>query len=195
MLLLLTLAVIVAGARLPFITPGDPLLELLAIHVGLLIGFGLAVVVMARWENASWVRFLRPLTTVGVIFTCYTTLGKLGVTAMPFVVDGWLSRLDTLLVGLNPSLLLEPYLTPGRVEFFSFFYGAFIPYIYVTIALNCLGQPPVLRDQFLTGWVALYFLSYLGYIFLPARGPLVFHEYDYAGPISGGFFYKALRVL
>jgi len=188
-LLLLALSVIVTAARLPYTTPREPLLELLVIQSALLIGFGSAVLAMARWDQAFWVRFVRPAATVGVVFTCYTTLGKLGVTAMPYLADGWLARLDTILLGSNPTFLLEPYLTPGRVEFFSFFYGAFIPYVYVTIALNCLGQPPLVREQFLTGWVILYFVSYLGYMFVPARGPGVFHEHDYTVAISGGYFY------
>ncbi len=62
--------------------------------------------------------------------------------------------------------------------------------MYVTIALNCVGQPPLVREQFLTGWVILYFLSYLGYIFLPACGPVVFHEADYAVAVEGGFFFR-----
>jgi PAP2 superfamily len=188
-LLLLALSVVVALTRLPWTAPPGPLLELLVIQACLLVGFGLAVLVLTLWEHGWWVRFLRPLVTVAVIFTCYTTLGRLGVVAMPYLADGWLSWLDTRLFGTNPTFFLQPYLTPGRVEFFSFFYGAFIPYIYLTIALNCLGQPPVVRDQFLTGWVILYFVSYLGYIFLPGQGPGAFHEHEFAVPLSGGTFY------
>ena len=33
--------------------------------------------------------------------------------------------------------------TPGCVEFFSFIYGAFIPYIYLSLFLGCLGRLPV----------------------------------------------------
>ena len=80
-------------------------------------------------------------------------------------------------------------MTPGRVEFFSFAYGAFIPYINITIALNCLGRPPPERDQFLTGWVFLYAISYLGYIFVPGHGPVVYHAGDYRVALEGGFFY------
>jgi hypothetical protein len=189
-LLILLLSIAVAAARLPFTTPGGPLLALLGIQLTLFICFGAVVAVMIYRERAGWVPFLRSAATVTTIFTCYTTLGKLGVTAMPYLADGWLSRLDTRLLGSNPTFLLEPYLTPGRVEFFSFFYGAFIPYVYVTIALNCLGQPPLVRDQFLTGWVMLYFVSYLGYMFLPARGPGFYHEQDYSVAVAGGFFYQ-----
>jgi membrane-associated phospholipid phosphatase len=192
-LLLLVLSVVVATVRLPMTTPQEPLLELLVIQLGLFIGFGLAVAVMILWDGSHWVQYLRPAATVSVIFTCYTTLGKLGVTAISYRADGWLSALDTQMLGSNPTFLLETYLTPGRVELFSFFYGAFIPYVYVTIALNCVGQPPLVREQFLTGWVLLYFLSYLGYIFLPACGPVVFHQADYSVAVEGGFFFQMVK--
>jgi membrane-associated phospholipid phosphatase len=184
---LLAVAVVVAAVRLP--SNPAPLLDSLILHAALLAGFTIAVVVMMRRERSGWVQLLRPAVTVTVIFPLYSSLGKLGVTAMPYLTDSALSRIDTWMFGVDPSLFLEPYLTPGRIEFFSFIYGAFIPYIYVTIVLNCLGRPPLERNQFLTGWVFTYAISYLGYIFLPARGPLVYHQADYQVVLSGGYFY------
>lgn len=192
-LLLLALSVVVAGVRLPFVEPAGELVRLFVIQLGLLIAFSLTAAAMIRWEGRTWVHFVRPAATIGVVFTCYTTLGALGVAAVPYRADGWLSQADTLLLGFNPTFAIEPYLTPERIEFFAFFYGAFIPYIYVTLALNCLGQPVLVREQFLTGWVILYFISYLGYIFLPAHGPLIYHAAEYTVPITGGFFLKMVQ--
>ncbi len=181
-LALLLLAAAIAATRLP-------LQSLSWTHLGLLLGFALCVILTVRHERSAWVQFARPALTVGVIFTCYTTLGWLGVDAFSFRADAALSAADTWLFGFDPSLAMEPYITWGRVELFSFAYGAFIPYINLTIALNCLGRPPLERDQFLTGWVFLYSISYLGYIFVPAHGPIVFHADDYRVALEGGFFY------
>jgi membrane-associated phospholipid phosphatase len=189
-LALLVLAVGVAGLRLPSVR--EPLVGLFVLHLVLLAAFASAVVVLVRWERRGWVQFVRPAAIVMVIFTLYATLGRLGVEAMPYLADGFLSRLDTALFGFDPSLALEPYLTYGRVEFFSFVYSAFIPYINVTIILSCLGLPPLRRDQFLTGWVLTYAISYLGYIFVPAQGPVLYHAADYESALSGGFFYEVV---
>ncbi|MBI3408031.1 MAG: phosphatase PAP2 family protein [Planctomycetes bacterium] len=189
----LTLTVVVAAVRLLCGSTTRPLAELLFIQSALLVGFGSAVIAMVSRERAPWVNVFRPVATVAVMFTCYTTIGRLGVTAMPYDVDAALSKIDAFFFGTDPTFLLEPYSTPGRVEFFSFFYGAFIPYIYVTITLNCIGQPLLKRYQFLTGWVFLYAISYLGYLFLPARGPVILHEHEYAVQLSGGFFYQSVR--
>jgi hypothetical protein len=184
---LLVIAIAVAGGRLVV----DPAYttDALILHATMLIGFVIAVTFSSCRDDAGWVRFVRPVVTVTIIFTCYTSLGKLGLMAMPFTTDAVLSQIDIWLFGVDPSLFLEPYLTPTRIEFFSFVYGAFIPYIYLTIVLNCLGRPPLEREQFLTGWVFTYCISFLGYVFLPARGPAFFHEADYRVALSGGYFY------
>jgi len=183
-LVLLLLAAAVAVIWLPFCH------WLVSMQLGMLAGWVVAVAGMARWERWRGVQFLRPALTVGVIFTCYTTLGRLGVDGMPYLVDAALSRIDTWFWGTDPSLWLQRLQTPGWVEFFSFIYGSFIPYIYLSLALGCLGRPPLERDQFLTGWVFLYVISYLGYIFLPARGPISYHESDYHVALQGGIFYQ-----
>lgn len=191
-LALLVLAVAVALVRWPAV--GSSLTPLVAVHVGLLIGFLACVIGLARWEWSSWVQLLRPVATVMVILALYTGLGKLGVAAMPYLADAALSKADNWLLGFDPSLAIQKYQTPGRVEFFSFVYGTFIPYIHLSLFLGCLGRPPLERDQFLTGWVFTYAVSYLGYIFVPAHGPVVFQVDQYSVNLDGGFFYQVVVV-
>src|SRR5207248_11595884 len=105
--------------------------RLLTLQAVLLIVFAACVAWWVRLEQWWAVAYLRPAVTVTVVFTCYTTLGQLGVAAMPYRCDAALSALDNRLLGFDPSLAVQPYQTPGRVEFFSFVYGAFIPYIYL----------------------------------------------------------------
>ena len=185
---LLLLAVLVAGIPWPGLK--HVAADFVWLHVTLLAGFVAVAFFLVRHERANSVQWLRPLVTVAVIFTLYTSLGKLGVAAMPYLTDATLSRIDTWLFGVDPSLWVQRYQAPGLVEFFSIFYGAFIPYINLSLALNCLGRPPVERDQFLTGWVFTYAISYLGYLFVPAQGPIVFHAGDYDVSLAGNFFYR-----
>lgn len=195
-LALLTVAVVLAAVRLP--TVGDALVPYLALQGAMLAGFLALVAFWTRWEQQPWVQFLRPAVTVAIIFTCYTSLGKLGVVAWPYQseppyrADAFLSRLDTRLLGIDPTLWIQRFQTPGWVEFFSFAYGAFIPYIYLSMALGCLGRPAGERDEFLTGWVLTYAISYLGYMFVPAHGPVVGHAATYTVTLHGGFFYQTV---
>jgi membrane-associated phospholipid phosphatase len=159
------------------------------LHLALLVALVLFCVAASRRGHAPWVVFGRPLLAIVIIYTLYTSLGRLGLASMPFRADETLSALDTwLFAGRDPSLLLEPWLSPGRVEFYAFFYALFIPYINLSLILGSLGRPPVERDQFLTGWAFTYALSYLGYLFLPAQGPVVLHAADYGVALQGGYF-------
>jgi hypothetical protein len=186
-LALLALAALVALVRWPWV--GAELTPLVFVHVALLTGFLACAAVLARRETRGWVPYVRAIVTVAVIFTLYTSLGKLGVTAMPYLADAGLSRVDNALLGFDPSLALQRYQTPGSVEFFSMIYSCFIPYINLSLFLGCLGRPPLERDQFLTGWVFTYAISYLGYIFLPAHGPVVYQAAQYTVHLAGGDFY------
>jgi hypothetical protein len=191
-LALLVLAAVVALVAWPI--KGAPLTYLVAAQVALLAGFTLAAILLARFERYQWVLWARPVATVTVIFTLYSTLGLLGVAAMPYLADAWLWRADRWLLDFDLSLAIQPYQTWGRVEFFSFVYACFIPYIYLSLFLGCLGRPPLERDQYLTGWVFTYAISYLGYLFVPAHGPGVYQAAEYAVALQGGFFYHTVVV-
>jgi PAP2 superfamily len=187
---LLVLANVVCIARWPAV--GSALTFISLALLGLLIVEVIAMFVLARWEDRRWVPFVRAVLAVTVVFSLYTALGKLGVVAMPYLADAALSKVDNWLLGFDPSLAIQPYQTSGWIEFLSFAYGAFIPYIYLSIFLGCVGKPALERDQYLTGWIITYAISYLGYIFIPGHGPGVYQADQYDVVLGGGFFYRVV---
>ena len=186
-LAVLLLAVLTAAIRLE--AAGT---SLLAIHLFLLAAFGAASWAFARWRESRAVGYLRPTATVTVVFTLYGTLGALGFAAMPYCADGFLSQADQWLFGFDPSLALQPFQSPGWVEFYSFVYAAFIPYVYLSLLLNCLGRDSRERNVFLTGWVLTYAISFIGYMFVPAHGPVVYQAADYDAVLAGSTFYRVV---
>ena len=74
------------------------------------------------------------------------------------------------------------------IEFFSLVYGWFIPYLWLSILLGCLGRPAGERDAFLLGLSITYSLAYLGYLFVPSRGPIEW--YRFAAPLHGGALHQ-----
>jgi hypothetical protein len=189
-LALLVLAIAVCLVRWPAV--GSPLTPLAVCIIALFFGLLAAAVVLTIWENRRWVPFARAVVTVIVVFSLYTALGKLGVVAMPYLADATLSRADNWLFGFDPSLAIQPFQTPARVEALSLVYASFIPYIYLSLFLGCIGRPTLERDQYLTGWIFTYAISYLGYIFVPAHGPVVFQADQYQVALQGGFFYRVV---
>jgi membrane-associated phospholipid phosphatase len=130
------------------------------------------------------------VAVVAAMFTLYATLGRVTFAAIPWLADPALATVDRLLLaGRSPSLVVDPFVTPVMVEVLSFFYGAFIPYLYISIFLGLVGRAPAEREVFITGFALLYAMSFLGYLFVPARGPIVELAAAYGTPLTGGRFH------
>ena len=148
---------------------GAPVAGSLATHAALLCGFAGVAWWLGRREGAV----VRAIAIIAVMFTLYTTLGHVAFTAIPWLADPWLEQADrVLLLGRAPVLAVEPLAATGWAKLLSFGYAMFIPYLYLSIILSLVGRPPAERDEFVTGFAVLYALSFLGYLFLPARGPV-----------------------
>jgi len=178
---ILVVVVCVLGCNLPRLQSS------FLLHLGILAAY-LVLIPFARTRPV-----LRALTTLGVMFTLYLTLATIPFEAVPWTGDAALSRADEVLFfGTNPALWIEPYITHARLEFFSFVYALFIPYVYLSIFIGLVGRPDVERNAFVTGLAVTYAIGFLGYLFVPARGPVVFLEPLFAGPLHGGMFHDTI---
>ena len=165
---------------------GAPLRDALLLHAGLLLGYALLAAAL-RHRSAT---VLRGIAVIAVMFTLYTTLGHVAFQAVPWLADPWLERADRALFGgRSPALMLAPLGATRWAEFLSVFYAAFIPYLYLSIFLGLIGRPERERDEFVIGFATLYALSFLGYLFLPARGPIVELAGQFPNPVRGGAFH------
>lgn len=191
-LVLLLVVVSVLAAR---VIAGVPLVNALLLHGSLLVGYAVIVLVLARHPQASWASVVRGAAVIAVMFTLYTTLGHVAFEAIPWTGDAVLAGLDrALFFGLSPALRLAPQIWGARLEMFSFIYAWFIPYLYMSIFLGLIGRPAVERDAFVTGFALLYALSFLGYLFVPARGPVVYQAADFQAPLAGGYFHDLVAA-
>ena len=169
---------------------GAPVGIWVLIHLAMLSGYLLLTLLMVRNAAAGWVPWLRALTVITVMFSLYSTLGRAVFLAIPWNGDAALNALDTLLFnGTTPALWAESLVTPGRLEFFSFCYGFFIPYLYLSILTGLFGRPQRERLRFISGFAVLYAISFVGYLYVPARGPIVFNAPEFSAPLAGGYFH------
>ena len=178
---------VVSATLLVAVLAGAPLGASLALHAGMMAAFAVLAWRIGAREGAV----VRGLAVMAVMFTLYTTLGHVAFTAIPWVADPWLEAADrALLLGRSPSLAVEPLAATGWAKLLSFCYAMFIPYLYLSILLSLIGRPAKERDEFVTGFAVLYALSFLGYLFLPARGPIVQMAGAFTLPIDGGAFHR-----
>lgn len=157
--------------------------QALPLHAALFIAF-LATAALARRHDG-----IRAFALVAVLMTLYSTLAEPAFVAMRGAKDATLAAVDRVLAfGHDPALVAQHFVTPANLEFFSFIYGFFIPYLWISIFLGCVGRPRPERAAFLLGLTITYTLAYLGYLFVPARGPVEW--YAFAAPLHGGRFHR-----
>lgn len=160
------------------------------VHLLMLIGYAALTVTMIRNRDAGWVPWARALVVIHVMFGLYSTLGRVVFVAIPWNADPWLDVVDNWLFGgVSPALWAQRWLSYGSVEFFSFCYGIFIPYLYLSILTGLVGRPDHERRRFVSGFAILYSISFLGYLYLPAKGPIVQNSAEFTTALSGGFWH------
>jgi hypothetical protein len=164
-------------------------------HLVVLLGFMLGSAWLWRRQDRRWEPAARGTLVFAILFFLYGSLGHVAFEAIPWNADPWLSRLD-IRFGWGRAPALEAQALTRHlwsVELLSAYYAAFIPYLYLSIFLGLLGRPPLERERFLLAFALLYSLSFMGYLFVPARGPIVELAGRFAGPIQGGFFHGLVR--
>jgi hypothetical protein len=157
--------------------------QALPLHAALLVAF-LATAALARRHDG-----IRAFALVAVLMTLYSTLAEPAFVAMHGAKDATLAAIDRAIAfGHDPALAAQHLVTAANLEVFSFIYGFFIPYLWLSILLGCVGRPRHERAAFLLGLTITYTLAYLGYLFVPARGPV--ELYAFAAPLHGGRFHR-----
>ncbi|MDH5758396.1 MAG: phosphatase PAP2 family protein [Gemmatimonadota bacterium] len=186
-----TLGVVTLTLLASFLS-GRPVGSDLVLHVGVSALLGVVVLGAARIAGEEARTLVTAVTVVGVMFFLYASLGRVAFAAIPWIGDPWLRAADRVLgLGAEPVLWVNRWLAAHAwsTEALSVFYGAFIPYIYLTIFLGLVARPRESRRVFILAFAILYGVSFMGYLFVPARGPVVFMEDAFASPLQGGFFH------
>ena len=180
---------ILSIAAVVFASGGSATRDAFLLHSAILGAFALSTRLATRGAEAAWVPWLRSTATVAVILTLYSTLAEPAFVVIGGSRDAALASIDRALAcGVDPALAVEPWVDPFRLELFALVYGWFIPFLYISIFLGCFGRPDEERDDFLFGLSLTYAISYLGYLLVPARGPI--EHYAFQAELAGGQFHR-----
>jgi hypothetical protein len=161
-----------------------------ALHAFLLVSFGLLAAAMARDPGGAWVPWARAIGTVTVMMILYSSLGRPVLAMIPWRADAWIDSADRFLfAGRSPARWAAGHVGDRGIEFWSAIYGFFVPFLYLSILLGCVGRPARERTRFLSGFAVTYALAYLGYLFLPTTGPI---EFLGTAPPRGGAVHRMI---
>lgn len=128
---------------------------------------------------------------VGVIVENYLVLRELLPLLRPDHVDAALLHIDIVLFGVEPSLWMEQFNQRPIIEWFSFFYFSYFvicgAYLVAVVGFN---RDKTTMSQFGVGTLLVYCGGQLGYILVPAYGPVKFLADSFHAPIQGGYFWN-----
>jgi len=130
-------------------------------------------------------------TIVGVILGSYLMLRDLLPAVRPDELDAALLDIDVRLCGVEPTLWLEPFTTPPVVEYFAFFYFSYFAIcVMFTVAVIGLNAAPEATSEFAIGSALVCCVGQLGYVAVPAYGPVHHLEGHFHAPLKGGLFFR-----
>ncbi|HJQ22749.1 MAG TPA: phosphatase PAP2 family protein [Blastocatellia bacterium] len=159
------------------------------------------VVLLARWDRAAplrvarFSRFIHGWYPVALISATYKELTYLIPLVHPRDFDVELAAIDHRLFGVHPTVWLERFNWPALTEVLQLAYAT---YYFLPIMLGAVLWH---KRQFETFrfWVFVvalgFYVSYLGYITVPATGPRFLPEIKAAQaiPLTGVWLFQGLR--
>jgi membrane-associated phospholipid phosphatase len=160
-------------------------------HLGFLLAFATVVGAVAASPRSTWAVWSRAIATIAVLMFLYSSLGSPVFAIIPWRADRFLAEADSALFGgHSPALWAARHIGEAGLEFWSLIYGFFVPFLYLSIFLGCVGRPASEREEFLIGFSVTYAIAYLGYLFLPSTGPIEF--FPSVAPPRGGPLHRLI---
>jgi membrane-associated phospholipid phosphatase len=153
---------------------------------------GLLIVYQVKRPNpTTWI--FRNWYPVPIIGCCYKEMALFIPVMRHADSDQWLADLDYRIWHANPTVWLERVQGPGLTEFLQVVYTLFLPAVLlIAWLLWRKGRYPEL--QYYLFLIALGFLaSYIGYMFVPARGPRFLLKHLQHVPLHGMWLFKDMQ--
>ena len=174
--------------------------QLIAAHAAAIA----VITLIAKWARASsrhvaykfqLSHFIRGWYVVALIPMSYKELSYLIPLIHPRDFDVELAMIDYRIFGAHPTIWLERVTWPTLTEFLQISYAT---YYFWPIILGAVLWRKRWFDKY-HFWVFVialgFYLSYLGYILVPATGPrfLPLIKDAQSGPLTGIWFYQTIR--
>ena len=162
--------------------------SLVTAHV---LGGALIVYQVKRPNPTTWIfRNWYPVPFVGA---CYKEMALFIPVVRHTDSDQWLAGLDYRIWHANPTVWLERLHSPGFTEFLQTVYTLFIPAVLLVACLLWL-KGRYAEFQYYAFLIALGFLaSYIGYLFVPARGPRFLLKHLQHIPLQGMWLFQGMQ--
>jgi membrane-associated phospholipid phosphatase len=134
------------------------------------------------------------IVAVAVLVSSYLMLRDLLPAVRSDSLDASLLAADVRLFGVEPALAVERFTTPALTEYFAFFYFSYFTlcgvFAFVIVGAN---TNPTATSEFAVGSAMVLGLGHLGYVLVPAYGPVHHLEHMFREPLAGGRFLRLVQ--
>jgi len=163
------------------------------LHVCVIVGIFLLARARSRINASRFVLIMNDWYPVVLIPLTYKELEYLIPRIHPHDYDKALAAIDHNLFGVNPTVWLERFAHPALTELLQLAYPS---YYFLPVVLGLLlwrARRYQAFDFFVFILAVGFYLSYLGYIIVPAVGPRFLLADLQTKPLSGLLFFSAIR--
>lgn len=128
--------------------------------------------IAGRHDAAKGTHTLHAFLPVFLIPVLFNSMGDLIPWIRPHYFDDLLIRVDlSLFGGDHPTVLLERFIHPWLTIIMQFAYISYYPMAIVLAAVLIVKKKETAFDEAIFGILLCFYLSYLGYLLVPAVGP------------------------
>ena len=186
-LVILSLLILVAGERI------EKQVWFLVGHA-VAIAFVILLVKFIAPSLGALGQLLRGWYPVALIPSTYKELEYLIPRLHPHDFDWQLAAIDYRIFGVHPTIWLERLLFPPLVEVLQILYATY--YFYPVILGVVLWRKGWNEKFYFWVFILMYgfYLSYLGYIAVPAIGPRFILADQQTTPLTGVLFFQTIRA-
>jgi membrane-associated phospholipid phosphatase len=192
-LLTLTFLVLLSGLALYFAPTNPSWVGLFATYATLAVAILVAAIYRTKGgptKKGYCFSFIVSLFTVLFIFN---SLGTLSPSIHSSTCDAFLISVDNTIFGVNPTVWMECLISPTLTTLLQLFYVSyyFIPFL--------IGIVFIYKSRFeefeevLFGILLCFYLSYVGYLLVPAIGPRFTLSHLMTGDLQVSPFIKAIQ--
>lgn len=121
--------------------------------------------------DAGHAMLLRDFFPILVILVIFDSMGDVIPWVRPALLDPHLIRIDFALFGVHPTVWMERFIRPWLTTVLQFAYISYYPMAIILAAVLVRRRRQEHFDEAVFGLVLCFYLSYIGYLLVPAVGP------------------------
>lgn len=129
--------------------------------------------------------FLREILPFAFCISIYTNMHDMVHLVNPNDVDFSLIAWDEILLGTQPAIYLEQFISPGLTDFMYFSYSSFLIYILLFTMYLYLKKKNIAFRETLVSVILTFYIGYIGYVIFPAVGPKFTMPHLFETSLSG----------